>query len=87
MIFIKSDGQDEFCQVNVKDYGFTYLEVRSTLTRKYNDLPRVTLLIFNLFSFDTTIIYHDYLTIVVRSSSLMGFCFCLIYDFLSLHYA
>ena len=37
-------------KVNVKDYGFAYLEVRSTLTRKYNDLPRVTLPIFSKFS-------------------------------------
>ena len=47
---LESSCQDEFCQVNVKDYGFAYLEVRSTLTRKYNDLPRVTLPIFSKFS-------------------------------------
>ena len=42
-----------FCRVKVKFSGLyviTYLEVRSTLTRKYKDLPRVTLPIFSKFS-------------------------------------
>ena len=43
-------GKINFCRVKVKFSGLyviTYLEVRSTLTRKYNDLPWVTLPIFS----------------------------------------
>ena len=48
-----SFGKINFFRVKVKFSGLyvlTYLEVRSTLTRKYNDLPWVTLPIFSKFS-------------------------------------
>ena len=51
-----SGDPHETCKIQIEsrssfqDYGFTYLEVRSTLTRKYDELPRVTLPIFSKFS-------------------------------------
>ena len=36
--------------ISAEGYLVTYLDVRSILAKKYNDLPRVTLPIFSTFS-------------------------------------